>query len=259
MEKTYTTPRRLFTSDNAKTVKGEKRGYKTHILYLAPGTQNSLGINICPFSSPGCRSACLYKSGLGGFTKIQKGRLNKSEYFVRDQSGFVHQLHKEICHIKKKYRPKGFIPVFRLNGTSDIDWGSLNLIDGKNLFQLHPDVQFYDYTKDPNRVSSNTYHNYYLVFSHDERNWVISKELLDDGTNVAVVFNTTSKDELPSEYKGFPVICGDKDDLRFLDPPGAIVGLVYKCITSKGSAVTNVYNINKNPFIARLSGNNSYA
>ena len=40
------------------------------------------------------------------------------------------------------------------------------------------------------------------------------------GMNVAVVFR-----ELPESYLGMPVISGDEDDLRFLDPPRYIVGL----------------------------------
>jgi hypothetical protein len=40
--------------------------------------------------------------------------------------------------------------------------------------------------------------------------------------NVAVVF---AGNDLPTEWNGKPVIDGDTDDLRFLDPQGVIVGL----------------------------------
>ena len=35
----------LLTTNNTKTLKGAKLGYKTYIMYLAPYTQNSKGIN----------------------------------------------------------------------------------------------------------------------------------------------------------------------------------------------------------------------
>jgi len=46
----------------------------------------------------------------------------------------------------------------------------------------------------------------------------------DTGVNAAVVF----RDKLPETFKGLPVVDGDKDDLRFLDPKGVIVGLIAK-------------------------------
>ena len=36
------------------------------------------------------------------------------------------------------------------------------------------------------------------------------------------------RNKLPKTFKGLPVIDGDKDDLRFLDPQGVIVGLIAK-------------------------------
>ena len=47
--------------------------------------------------------------------------------------------------------------------------------------------------------------------------------LLAVGVNVAAVF---SGPELPAEYLGYEVIDGTKDDWRFKDPEGVIVGLL---------------------------------
>ena len=72
--------KKLLSFNNAKTVKGEKYGFKTYILYMSPHTQNSLGKNICPNASNGCAKACLYKSGFGGiYTSVQAGRIAKTE------------------------------------------------------------------------------------------------------------------------------------------------------------------------------------
>ena len=42
-------------------------------------------------------------------------------------------------------------------------------------------------------------------------------------------------DKIPNEYKGYKVINGDENDLRFLDEQNVIVGLKYKRLTKKGS------------------------
>jgi hypothetical protein len=55
--------------------------------------------------------------------------------------------------------------------------------------------------------------------------------LLKEGKNVAVVFSTKKGENLPETWKGYNVVDGDKDDLRFLDPSNSIVGL-----RSKGKA-----------------------
>ena len=42
------------------------------------------------------------------------------------------------------------------------------------------------------------------------------------------------RNELPTHWNGFPVINGDENDLRFLDPKGVVVGL-----KAKGKAKTD--------------------
>jgi hypothetical protein len=44
--------------------------------------------------------------------------------------------------------------------------------------------------------------------------------------NIAVVFR--DKNKIPKVFKGRPVINGDNDDLRFLDPEGVVVALYAK-------------------------------
>jgi hypothetical protein len=85
-------------------------------------------------------------------------------------------------------------------------------------------VQFYDYTKIPGREKLPK--NYHLTFSRSEVNENDCLNELQKGRNVAVVF-----DVLPTTWNGYPVICGDNDDLRFLDPKNVVVGL-----TAKGKA-----------------------
>ena len=54
-------------STNSKTA---KNSIETYILYLAPHTQNSKKINICPKASKGCAAACLFSAGRGKFSNV---------------------------------------------------------------------------------------------------------------------------------------------------------------------------------------------
>jgi len=50
-------PKFLLGTKNNKTIKGEKYGWITYIMYLAPFTQNATGKNVCSHSSAGCVEA----------------------------------------------------------------------------------------------------------------------------------------------------------------------------------------------------------
>jgi len=215
---------------NAKTKKGQKKGFRTAITYLAPSNASGV-MNTCPAASKGCRAACLFTSGRGRMAPIMEARKNKTKFLFDDQEGFLNQLAKELAsHIKSSAR-KGLTPTARLNGTSDIDWENYIYPEtGLNVFQTFPDLQFYDYTKRIGRMANflrgSQPENYHLTFSYSENtseDTAIS--ILGKGGNVAVVY----KDELPSfDFGGWEVINGDEDDLRFLDEQGVIVGLKYK-------------------------------
>lgn len=224
----------LLTKNNHKTIKGEKLGYVTYIMYMSPYTDNSKGINLCPHASKGCAASCLFKSGFGGiYDKVQEGRRNKSEWFIANRSEFMLQLVTEITKAIKRHDGKDKV-TFRLNGTSDIRWEKIKVLDGKTIFELFPDVQFYDYTKNPKRFDGSMPSNYHLTFSRSETNHKKAMELLAKGYNVAMVFN-----KLPIEFEGYKVIVGDETDLRFLDESGVIVGLTYKVNTGNGGAERN--------------------
>lgn len=152
-------------------------------------------------------------------SRVQQARIARTKFFFADRDSFMKQLVHEIRVGIRYANKKGLIPAFRLNGTSDLPWSNYIAEDNKNLFELFPDVQFYDYTK--SRVRSD-YPNYHLTFSMSESNEFACHTLQQtSNVNVAVVF----RKELPAEYNGLPVINGDIHDLRFLDPVKCIVGL----------------------------------
>ena len=67
----------LLTLSNAKTVKGEKQGFLTGILYLKPYTSGGHK-NVCPSATLGCISGCLNSAGRGRFDLVQNGRQRKT-------------------------------------------------------------------------------------------------------------------------------------------------------------------------------------
>ena len=204
-----------------KMAKGEKYGYKTAILHLAPF--NLSGTNVCPKASPECAAACLNTSGRGQMGSVQKARLNKTNYFWTNKNAFLWDLSREIEQLKKRAKNQGYKFAVRLNGTSDLPWHRMKLDGGSTLMEIHKDVQFYDYTKVLNYLNHDL-KNYNITFSDSGRNDSDIKAAIASGHNVAVVF----QDKLPKRWLDRRVINGDKHDLRFKDPRGVIVGLVAK-------------------------------
>lgn len=217
----------LSIDTNAKTVKGQKKGYLTGILYLAPA--NLSGKNLCPHASAGCRAACLNTAGRGQFDQIQSARLSKTLLFIKNRASFLAQLEKDIRALVKKAERKGLTPCVRLNGTSDIPWHSLGIMDA------FPAVQFYDYTPNHSRMvdflNGKLPSNYSLTFSRKEDNDALVKDVMSRGGNVAVVFK-----DIPQEWNGKSCFDGDQSDLRFLDPKGVVVALTAKGKAKKDSS-----------------------
>jgi hypothetical protein len=217
---TYKVPTNLLSkgSSNAKTAKNST---ETLILYLAPFTQNSKGINLCPKATAGCASACLFTAGRGAFSNVAKARTNRTEYYLHDRKIFLAQVAKEINRKAKK------VPTLavRLNGTSDV-----KLVEMLTLaHDIAPNVVFYDYTKIPSKAGNRKTtqgHDYIVTYSFNEGNDSIPNalEVLNRGGNVAAVF----RNELPDTFLGYPVIDGDASDIEMLKHRGVILGLKAK-------------------------------
>jgi hypothetical protein len=213
----------LAIGGDPKTRKGQKMGWLTAILYLVPAGQ--LGTkNLCPWAGA-CKQACLFNQGRGKMSNVQKGRLRKTKLFEQDPQQFVDILASEIKKAVFWSASQGFRLSVRLNGTSDVAWEKYGIQD------RFPHVPFYDYSKGSHRIekylAGKLPENYSLTFSRDEQNGAKAASLAKRGANVAAVF----REKLPEEWQGLPVLDGDINDLRFLDPAGHIVGL-----KAKGSA-----------------------
>lgn len=223
---------KLLSTANPKVLKGQSQGYNTFILHLSPA--NLSGYETCPKRTAGCTAACLNTAGHGGMFKkgettnvVQEARKRRTRMFFENRAGFFEQLVKEIQNAIKLSAKQGMIPVFRLNGTSDLSFEKYEVKDGKNIFQLFPDVQFYDYTKILGRKVKHLT-NYHLTFSAADGNDADVLKAIQQGYNVVTVFGLKKTEPMPETYNGRPVFNGDESDLRFLDPKGVIVGLYAK-------------------------------
>jgi hypothetical protein len=150
---------------------------------------------------------------------IQRARIRKTKYFFEDRAGFMLDLAYDIQKAIRMADKLGLTPVFRLNGTSDLSWEKYEVpvFCTRNIFELYPTVQFYDYTKVLGRKVKDI-PNYHLTFSKADGNDSDVAEALMQGMSVVAVY-----DEIP---QGVP--SADETDLRFLDPQGVMLGLKAK-------------------------------
>ena len=227
-------------STNAKTVKGEKLGYLTGVLYLAPAKLS--GYQVCPLAATAqCEEACLNLAGLGGvYTSIQKARIAKTRRFFEDRDAFMSDIVKSIRALIKLARrtrrdsngryAKRFQVLVRLNGTSDIRWELIPVtVDGieyANLMAAFPDLTFYDYTKLANRKGIPS--NYDLTFSYSgvkayqPQVAKAQKALM----RIAVVFRHV--EDIPKRFIGLRCIGGDNSDVRHIEKQNVVVALYAK-------------------------------
>jgi hypothetical protein len=227
---------KLLSTGNPKILKGLSQGFNTYILHLAPA--NVSGYETCAKRTAGCTAACLNTAGRGGMFKrgestnvIQEARKRKTRMFFENRTEFMALLVKDIELGIKQSARLNLVPVFRLNGTSDLAFEKYSVIrngvEYDNIFQAFPEVQFYDYTKILGRKVKNI-SNYQLTFSAADGNDADVFRAISEGLNVATVFGLKKTEPMPAEYLGRPVFNGDESDLRFLDPKGVIVGLYAK-------------------------------
>ena len=193
----------------------ENTNYWSTLMHLRP-----INTRICPYQDIAkCKNACLVTAGRGKFSNVQEARQRKTELFLNNRNEFMSQLITDIQKFIRACQRKNKKPALRLNGTSDIQWENIK-VDGQNLFEMFPDVQFYDYTKIPTRKVEQ-YQNYHLTWSYSEANEKYAEYFNKVPYNKAVVFNG----DLPKTFKGLEVIDGDIHDMRFLDKPNVVVGL----------------------------------
>jgi hypothetical protein len=217
---------KLLSSSSPKIDKSNKiqNKYFSRIMYLAPDNLADGKRTVCPYAKVAkCNDACLNTAGLGGvYPSIQRARIRKTLLFLNDQDTFMKYLIEDINKFVLECKKLGKLPALRLNGTSDIQWETIK-VEGKHIFDMFPEIQFYDYTKIPTRKVEGI-NNYHLTWSYSEANDKYSNLFDKVSYNKAVVF----REYLPSMFRNLKVIDGDPHDMRFLDEPNVVVGLKAK-------------------------------
>ena len=219
---------------DAKTIKGNKKGFMTAIQYLSP--YDSSGVNLCANAKNAkCHVACLVSSGR--MVMAVDARLRRTKLYLTNQAEYFNQLTKEITAFIKKASKKGLTPLVRLNGTSDIRFENIGFYSEgvyyRNIMERFENVQFYDYTKIPNREKSingvqSFPTNYDLTFSYSGAKGFekFNDRALKEGKRIAVVFDKV--ENIPLTFHGRKVVSGDDTDVRHLDPKNVIVSLYAK-------------------------------
>lgn len=237
--------------DEAPVQLPDGRGVETTGLALAPAYEEGK-FTTCP-NSASCKAECLGKTS-GNYFKVGGGKdlsafkgprlnsLKKTIGMLRDPENFAVRLNEEIESAKHEAAMNGNHLGIRLNVLSD-----LNPRIHKAIIENHPDVTFYDYTKNnTNPIAPNHHYTYSSTgvsqdgVDNPHSNWKQMRKRLDTGSNVAMAFS--DREHLPEMVhdeetgKHYKVVNGDKHDFRPLDiqPQGAdgvIVGLKNKKAT----------------------------
>ena len=188
----------------------------TYGIYLASADLS--GFNVCP-NSEYCKDNCLNGSGhnmvdrLSKKGSIDRSRTIKTRLLFANKEVFMRIMIHEIEKERKKAENDGTFFSIRLNCTSDINPIAFTL-NGKNILEIFPDIQFYDYTKVLNRIAlAKKYSNYDITWSIDgsEKNREIGLELLKNGGRVAVVYG---ENDMPKTWYGYECCNGDETDYR---------------------------------------------
>lgn len=197
---------------NTKLAKSER---PTYGLSLLPANL-SVKWSVCRYSTPGCREVCLNTAGKGRFDNVQYGRFWKTMFLGEHPQTFLDLL---VFEVDLAVAAHGQIAL-RLNVISDIPWERVV----PNLFVMwQDDVVFYDYTKWPDRRSSDVLDVTFSASENTTYQKIVGRSRV--GENVAVVFDTPPGVPLPSSWHGVPVVDGDESDDRARDDRGVIVGL----------------------------------
>jgi hypothetical protein len=279
--------RRLIGGVSAKLGKSVAYSFWTPGLYLASGAVAGFN-DLCPFASDGCRKNCLLvtgqraqdkKTALEIIGRLRKGvdvgiqvnvALLRTYLYLFNYPDFVDLMNQAmVLHGEFAHR-HGLDFAVRLNATSDIAWELPR--DGHSFILDYPDVQFYDYTKDPTRAfryatDPSWPKNYYLTFSYSEINMAWCLIMLRLGVSITVPFNLSLGEEyhktdkagrrhehaiLPKTIFGKNIVDGDLFDMRFFEatgywedlgfgPPPYVVGLRAKGNEQKAHASENSF------------------
>jgi hypothetical protein len=195
------------------------------VQYMLPHSLSGL-INICVWSTKGCRATCLHTSGRLRLAEIAK--FVRVELFVVDPFAYMVVMLTEIERHIRRIAKCGKITVVRPNGTGDIPWEMLGFLFDL-VASLEMGATWFDYTKgiltkSARKRTASPRPDYYTVASAVEA--TTAETIAGYLQNVVTVVNVRRSQPLPETMWGRPVIDGDRHDLRLFDPQIAALVLV---------------------------------
>jgi len=253
----------LLTKDSAKLEHNDTSGLRAvmqssqKIQYLDPAGSSGT-CNTCPWSTAGCRGACLRSSGhMGLYAGADLAPTVRTRFMAEEPAMYLGLLHKSITNHENRSRAIGKRSVVRLNGTSDIPFHELPAAEV--IIGGHPKTIFSEYTKRGTTVPLQKgdpadapvkFPNVSIIRSINERSTadrirqITTTDIPGYSRNVAVPFAVPSREydfpeavrltdsqgkhiDLPvvkepvSKGRGHrkrPVSVGDLHDMRFADP-----------------------------------------
>lgn len=207
------------------TKKGKNVVFVPFLINLLPAKQS--GINLCVCATKNCAATCLHTAGAVQYLAAKTmARLRKTWFLALDRDKAFEQIVRQIANKKKdidefnRKSDKEYKKlIIRLNGTSDLIWRVLADKEGKNLFEMFPDVVFYDYSKhskemehfirgevfdDDGNPQGRFPPNYHMTLSYGGPggNMKDYRKTLLDGENLAVPFGPGKTASL--DYMEFP-------------------------------------------------------
>jgi hypothetical protein len=200
-------------------------------LALAPAKTS--GHEVCE-ARGACVKTCLgWYSGRMVTSGVREAMKRRTRLLFDRPSYFRYLLHEDLLRVTYDSLATSKPAYVRLNVTSDLDW--------TDIMADFPEVRFYDYSKVRSRcrmaAAGKLPRNYSITPSYNERMpWQSFHAYLRAGLNVSVVFDTEyvpshgRVGNLPDIFRGWPVIDGDKHDLRHpdFDGRGNVIGLRFK-------------------------------
>jgi len=212
-----------YLGSSLKVEKGADK-FDTYIQYLQPADKVATD-TLCAFATAaGCKEPCLISSGQLGMSTGQRAATKRTILMLLRPDSYKAAVLSEIDKAERRALKTGIPALFRLNGTSDIDY--------TDIIKERPESLFYDYSKILSNVRKNTLANYDLTYSasmYSKQSRAAFKKAVKAGHRIAVAFNTKglASDELQISHS---LASFDKTDLRHLD--GAVIG----SLTRKGSS-----------------------
>lgn len=212
-------------TSNQKMAKSRSQGWLSRGISLLPGRKS--GIELCP-DRGACYLTCIESSGHGIMPNVIRARMERARFFKDHQHAFITLLHIDIERLVHAAEVFKLRAACRLNVISDIAWEHV----APDLFTSFPEVQFYDYTKSPERARAHRLGDfpagYDLTYSWSEKaTHQFGYAHLAGGGKIAIVSRKGGAD-MPTWMlvkSSGNVVDGDEHDLTFIHPPGSVLVL----------------------------------